>query len=184
MSNGLMYAQMGMAAVSAYSQYSAAKHDAKMREIQQKYHNKMVAISRVNELNNLTENEIATTDAFKRAQVAMASSALQDKANAELSAAVAGVRGGSVEATQRGLARSKLTADWTLQRKRKSQIMAESQQWMSVNVDALRARDTAIIPKPSVSAAVTGLATTLLDIYDTNQPESQQISSHLSRLGS
>lgn len=184
MSNGMMYAQMGMAAISAFSSYSAVKHQGKMREIQQKYHNKMVAISQASELNTLTENELQTRDAFKRAEVAILGDALRSEADAELNAAVAGVRGKSVEATQTGLARSKLTAQFTLQRKRKAQMILHDEQFKSIKLQAIRSRDTAIIPKPSITAAVAGLGMNLIDIYDQHAAPGQASTDKLSRLGS
>lgn len=179
----LMYAQMGMAAVGAYSGYQQQKHDAKMQQLQQAYQNKMSDISKAFSLNTQTENEINVRDAGVRASQAIQIQSMQNKSSAIVGAAAAGVHGSSVNSAMRGLTRSKLQASEALNFKMKAQARSDLTQRRNIHLSAAFNRDVSPIGKPSAASALLGLGMSMIDIYDSNQPEGQQSTDRLANWG-
>jgi hypothetical protein len=170
----LMYAQMGMKAVGALSSFSAAKHGSKMEAISRAYQEKMAGISAAMQLNVQTQNEIEQKDAAVRASAALELTAMQDRAEAEVSAAAAGNAGGSVVGTMRGLMRSRLLAKQALRTNVKNAARANTQTRRNIEFSRVMGTDISPIGKPSVASAMLGLGASMIDIYESHQPENRQ----------
>lgn len=170
----LMYAQMGMSALSALGGYSTAKHNASMKRMMQDYNNSMSAFAAAQALNTQTGNEISVRDAAVTARQTIDLQSMQDRANAEVSAAAAGVAGGSVEAAMRGLTRSKLQAQEALRRKMQAHSRANTETRRGIAINKAMNKDISVIPKPSVASALLGLGASMIDVYDQHQPEGQK----------
>jgi hypothetical protein len=170
----LMYAQMGMKVVGAFSSFSASSHDAKMAKISRDYQQKMAAISAAMQLNVQTQNEIETKDAMVRASVALELTAMQDKAEAEVSAAAAGNAGGSVVGTMRNLMRSRLQARQALRIQKQQQARANTQTRRNIAFGKVMGTDISPLGKPSPASALLGLGANLIDVWESNQPENNK----------
>lgn len=169
----LMYAQMGMKALGTFSAFSADSHNSKMEKISRAYQQKMAGISAALQLNTQTANEIETKDALVRASVALDLTAMQDKAEAEVSAAAAGIAGGSVVGTMRGLMRSRLQAMQALRTQKQQQARANTQTRRNIAFSRVMGTDISPIGKPSAASALLGLGASWLEIYEKNQPENR-----------
>jgi hypothetical protein len=170
----LMYMQMGMKAVGAFSTFSAASHQSKMERISRDYQEKMSAISAAMQLNVQTQNEIDSRDALVRAGVALEITAMQDRAEAEVSAAAAGAAGGSVTGVMRGLMRSRLQAKQALRHQKFQQARANTQTRRNIEFAKVMGKDISPIGKPSAASALLGLGASMIDIYDSHQPDGQR----------
>lgn len=170
----LMYAQMGMKALGTFSAFSASRHSAKMEEISRAYQEKMSAISAAMQLNVQTQNEIEQKDAVVRASAALEITAMEDRAEAEVSAAASGAGGGSVVGTMRNLMRSRLRAKQALRTQQQNQARANLQTRRNIEFAKVMGKDLSPIGKPSVASALLGLGSGLIDIYESNQPENRQ----------
>lgn len=179
----LMYAQMGMAAVSAFSQFSQSKHQHKMEEINRKYQETMSGISAAQQLNTLTANEISLRDAAVRAGVSIETQSLEDRAVAEVAAATAGVSGGSVKSTMRGLMRSRLMAQHSLRKKVEAQKRAATQDRRNVALSRAMNKDVSVIARPNTASALLGLGASMIDIYDSHQPHGSKTTDILAGWG-
>lgn len=181
--SGLMYAEMGMSIVSAFGSYSAQKFDADMAALNRKYRETMSGISAAMQLNTLTENEISAREAAVSASIQLQQQSLKDRGAARVSAGAAGVAGGSVTNTMRGLMRSKMMAQKALRDRVAQQRRAETQQRR--NVALARAMDTevSVLPQASLTSSLLGLGAEIINIYDAHQPEGQRTTDTLARLG-
>ena len=112
-----MYAQMGNKAVGVVSDHLLQNTQRKMQLDAQEHRNTMSAISAAMQSNNITREEINTQDSARRLKQQIDLASMQDKGNAEVSAAAAGVAGGSVDNTMRGLTRSAMQANYARIRK-------------------------------------------------------------------
>lgn len=166
----LMYAQMGMKALGAFSAFSAASHGAKMDAISRAYQEKMAGISAAMQLNVQTGNEIEARDAAVRASVALETTALEDRADARASAAASGSAGGSVVGTMRGLMRSRLRAKYALSVQKQNQARANTQSRRNIEFSRVMGTDISPIGKPSAASALLGLGANIIDLYESNQP--------------
>lgn len=171
----LMYAQMGMSVVSAFGAHSSAQHATAMDRINRNYRETMTSISTAMQLNTMTNNEIEARDASVRASASLQQQALVDKANAQVSAAAAGVRGGSVANTLRSLDRSQLMAKKTLRDKQAAQARSATNNRRNLQLSRIMGQDISPIQGPSVASSMLGLGASIIDIYDSHQPEGSRI---------
>lgn len=172
-----------MSAISAVGQFQQQKHNSKMQEITQAYQNKMADISKAVSLNSMTENEIGVRDAGVRAQESIQIQSMQNKSSANASAAAAGVHGSSVTSAMRGLTRSKLQANEALKFKLKAQSRSDLNQRRNIHMAAAFNRDVSPIARPSAASALLGLGMSMIDIYDSNQPEGQKSTDRIANFG-
>lgn len=167
----IMYAQMGMGLIGGLAEIGTAKTEAKLAQMTQKYQNTMADISKAQSLNVLTDNEISFRDSVVHTKKAMELASLQDKSAAAVSAATAGVDGGSARAVLRGLTRSRLSAVSALDKSVTAQRRAFVNERRNVEVASIYGKDISVIPRPSTASSLLGLAAGMIDIYDKNQPE-------------
>lgn len=179
----LMYAQMGLSVSRAALGYGSDKIKHDIATMQQDYDNAMSALSAAQQLNTITQNEISVRDAAVRASTAIDIQAMKDRADAEVSAAAAGVRGGSVRSTLRGLARSRLTAKQSLHKRVKAQAQASTQSRRNTELSKVFSKDISVLPTPSTASALLGLGATIIDTYDSHQPDGQKVADTIAGWG-
>ncbi len=177
----LMYMQMGMSALGAVSNYSAASHESKMQKISRDYQKAVSDISFRMQSNAITENDIEQRDAVTRASAALQITSLQDKASAEAGAAAAGVRGGSIDTTLRGIMRSGLQAKHAMRKKIEAISKATARERSNLRFSKVAGTDVSPIGKPSVASSLLGLGASMLDIWDSHQPEGKKITDRMAR---
>lgn len=165
----LMYAQMGMSVLSGFSQYSAQRHAFQMEQIAMKYRENMSNISLAMHRNTQTQNEISARDALVRTGVALQVEGLKQESAAEAGAAAAGVSGGSVTATMRGLMRSKYRAVHAHKKRGEAQARQNTQARRQAALSAAMNKDISPMVAPSPASAMLGLGASLIDIYDSHQ---------------
>lgn len=170
-SDANLYAKMGNQAISAVSNHFLAKTQAKMQEDARDHRNVMSAISAALQQNNKTYDEIATIDQATQLKQQIAVASMQDKGNAEVNAAAAGVAGNSVDQTMRGLERSALQANFARIKNTRSQMQAHGQDRTNITLSKIYGKDVTVFQKPSVAMSLLGLGTQLLDTYNSNQPK-------------
>ena len=179
----LMYAQMGLAAVNAWSSYEQAKSQAKMAKMQRDYQNTIQAITAAQSLNSVSRNEIEVRDAGVRSAVAIEEQALKDRASAEVSAAAAGVKGDNVNSAMRALRRSSLRSREALRKRIKGQAAQSVAQRSNILVSKAVGKDTSVVMQPSATSALLGLGVKALSIYDEHQPPGSTIADRLATWG-
>lgn len=174
-----MYARMGLSIAEGATGFLNQGIAASLQASLQKYRNQMLQISAAMANNAVTHNEISTRDASTRLNFAIQQQAAADQGSAEVAAAAAGVQGGSVDATMRGLRRSAANAQAARQMRAKAEAQAHHQERKNNNISAIFGRDTTPIDRPSLLSSAVGLGTTLLDNYDDYQPEGDKLGDQL-----
>ena len=177
-----MYAQMGNKAVGVVSDHLLQNTQRKMQLDAQEHRNTMSAISAAMQSNNITREEINTQDSARRLKQQIDLASMQDKGNAEVSAAAAGVAGGSVDNTMRGLTRSAMQANYARIRNLDSQMQAHGNNRKNVTLQQVYNKDVQVFQKPNVGMALLGLTTDLVDTYNKNQPEGDRLANVASKL--
>lgn len=166
----------GNAAIGAWGELAVGGIQADMQEASQAYSNTMRNIAANQAINDVTQNEVMAGDANRRLEVQLQQSGLQDRGNAEVSAAAAGVAGSSVTSVLQGLRRGALQAQHARMRNFQSQERAADKQRGNIQLAAIMGEDISVIQRPSAGTALLGLGVTMVDIYDSNQPEGYKTS--------
>lgn len=175
-------AQLGNQALSAGTDFLLSDIQAKMQRDAQKHRNTMSSISAALQMNSITIAEAQALDQSRRVQKQIAIASMQDKGNAEVNAAAAGVSGGSVDSVMRGLERSALNANYARMRSLDSTLKARGQDRKNVTLSKIFNEDTTVFQSPSMGMALLGLGTKLVDTYNQNQPEGEGLANKLSTL--
>ncbi len=192
-SNFSMLLGMGAKVLDASSQYNSMKAETainaskneildteqRMQKAAQAHRNTMNKLSGAVRQNAVTSAQIQTQDKGARLAQAIQTQSMKDQGAAAVSAAAAGVSGGSVRATMLGLRRSALNAHDARQRNSDSAIMALEEDRkntsraviMGEDISVLPERVADVLPAPSAASALLGLTTGLIDTYDANQPK-------------
>lgn len=160
----------GNAAIGAWGELAVGNIQSDMQEASQAYSNTMRSIAANQAVNDVTQNEVMAGDANRRLEVQLQQSGLADRSAAEVSAAAAGVAGSSVTSVLQGLRRSALQAQHARMRNFQAQERAADKQRGNIQLAAIMGEDISVIQRPSAATALLGLGTTLVDIYDKNQP--------------
>lgn len=168
----LMYLEMGTQAIGAIAEYSVQKTQHKMQVAAQEHRNVMNQISTSLQYNSVTNAEIQIQDSAVRLSEAIQTQSMKDKGSAAVSAAAAGVKGGSVDAAMLGLRRSALKAQDARIRNRDSALTAQAEGRKNIEMSAIMGKDISVLPAPSAASALLGLGASLLDTWDENQPKS------------
>lgn len=179
----LMYAQMGLSVVSAIGQYGAQQHQYNMQKISRDYQEAMSGISFAMQSNTLTHNEVGARDALIRAGASIQAQSMKDRATARTEAAAAGVAGGSVTNTIRGLQRSRLLAGKALQERQAAQARANTNNRRQAAFARAMNKDISPLQPPSIASSLLGLGASLIDVYDSHQAPGDTLQDSLSRLG-
>lgn len=163
--------QLGSAAFSAHSNLTVANIQADMQESARAFSNQMRSISAAQQINAVTQEQVNLGDASKRLAVTLQQSSLRDRGAAEVSAAAAGVTGGSVDQALLGLRRSAVQAQHARKRNLDSGVLASAKQKSNINLARVMGEDISIIQRPSTASAMLGLGASVIDIMDSNNPE-------------
>jgi len=176
-----MYADMGLSVAQGVAGFVQGRIASKLAGDMQKYRNQMLELTAAMTRDTITQNQIATRDASVRAAWAIETASAKDKGAAEVAAAAAGVKGGSVDRQMRGLRRSAQMAHAARKRKRDSEFRAHAQDKRNVAVGATLGRDITVNSKPSMLSSVMGIGTSLVDDFDRHQPEGDKIGDRMKR---
>lgn len=166
-----MFMKMGVQAFGAATDFAIGNIQADMEEATQAYGNSMRLLSSAQQQNTVTLAEAQLKDKSKRLSASLQTASLKDKGAARVSAAAAGVAGGSVKQALLGLKRSALGAQDARMRNLNSNLFAQDQQRRNIQLAAVLGQDTSVIARPSAASAMLGLGAALIDTYDANQPE-------------
>lgn len=192
-SNFGMLANMGIGIIGASSEYNTmkaqtainsskndiAQTENRMQKAAQAHRNTMNQMSGALRENSITQKQMQTQDQGVRLSQAIQTQSMQDQGSAAVSAAAAGVAGGSVKATMLGLRRSALNAHDARQRNSDSAIIALEEDRKNVKLATIMGEDISVLPDrvadvlpaPSAASALLGLASGLVDTYDNYQPK-------------
>ena len=162
-------------AVSGLSNYMLGKTQAKMQESAQAHSNAMRRISSAQQQNTVTLQEAAIQDESTRLGVTLQEQSIRDRGAAEVSAAAAGVAGGSVEQAMLGLRRSAIQAQDARMKNMTAQLYATEEQRKNIRISGILGQDVSVIQRPSAASAMLGLGTQLLGQWDANQPKGSKI---------
>lgn len=141
-----------LSAAQALSSYGAAKSTAKAQQAYQVYKNAMARISDATTQNVITENQIATNEAYGDQAVGIKQQNILSTAQAEVSAAAAGVKGRSVNQVQLDINRSAALAERTRQNEMAASNLSFAGQRQQSAQSAANAQDYSYIPKPKLAS--------------------------------
>jgi hypothetical protein len=176
-----VYGKMGIQAIGAISDFGLQKTQHKMQVAAQAHRDVMNQLSSGIQQNAVTVAEIQTQDKAVRLSEAIQTQSMKDKGSAAVSAAAAGVQGGSVNATMLGLRRSALRAQDARIRNRDSALQAQAEDRKNIELSAIMGKDISIIPAPSAASALLGLGASIFDTWDANQPQGSQSADAMAR---
>lgn len=177
----LMYAQMGLSAISGVTDFAVAREQAKMDAVIQSYNNTISAISAAQSQNTVTRNEIQAVDASIRQGLDIQKSLLRAEGAARVATGAAGVKGGSVDSVMRGLRSSASQAQFARTEQTRLQMEAFGQERRNIGIAKALNKDVSVLPKPSATTALLGLGTNMLKIWDTHQTPGDTVAARLGR---
>ncbi len=168
------YANYGLQIGQGIAGFMIGSINAKLAATLQKYRNEIMKVQESMNANRITINEINTQDAATRLDFAIQAQAHSDQGAAAVGAAAAGVRGGSVDATMRGLRRSASFA----QQKRTAQTSQEMRSHLEERrgnaLATAMAMDIEVHQKPSIMSAALGIGIKLLDSYQDSKTTTEK----------
>lgn len=159
----------------AVGNYYTAKIQADMQASSQAYQNTMREISAAQQTNAVTQQGIQLEDKASRLEAVLQQNSIKDRGAAEVSAAAAGVAGGSVDQALLGLRRSAIQSQHARMRNLDSALLSNKQEKSNINMKRILGEDISIIQRPSAASAMLGLGVSLVDNWDKNQPEGSRI---------
>ena len=175
-------AKLGNQALQAGTNFLLSDIQVKLQRDAQAHRETMADISAALQTNSITHSEVEALDQSRRLEKQIDIASMQDKGQAEVNAAAAGVSGGSVDKVIRGLERSALNANYARIESLENTLNARGQDRKNVTLSRIFNRDTTVFQSPSVGASLLGLGTTLVDTYNQNQPRGQGLANKLSKL--
>jgi hypothetical protein len=143
---------LGLNLASAFGSYQADKAAAKAAQAWQAYSNTMLRLSDGLNQNAITTNEILSQQAFADQAIGIKQSNILTQAQAEVSAAAAGVKGTSVDDVMRDINRSAAVAENKRQNDLNASYLAFDQQRQSSAMSAAMQQDYSYIPKPKLGS--------------------------------
>lgn len=148
-----------------FTDFLVARERNKLDKEMQRHRNAVTGISSNLQRNATTLQEIDVRQANRRTDQTIQTRAMQDQASAEVSAAAAGVTGGSVQAVMRGLKRSELNAQHARIDGTENAYQTLGQQRKNINISQIFQTDNTVLPGPSVSALLLSMGTAAYDVY-------------------
>lgn len=147
---------IGSSVAGIVSGYKADLGQYKTRKAFQNYHNSMVNLSNAVSQNAITINQIATENELIEESVNIQMDAMSAKASAEVMAAAAGVKGGSVEGSLFDINRNAARAEFKRSETFKlSQLNFDYQRTVTA-LGAEMQQDRSYIAKPSLATSILG----------------------------
>ena len=177
MAANLMYAEMGLNVIGGLAGYAVSKERAKQEAIVRKYNETMQALSAAMSLNAITANEAAARENAVNARLSIQSAAMQEEADYALEAAAAGVVGNTVKIGQMQRTADAARARTSLDRQYLAERMSTAQQREQVQLQKIYGKDISPLPKANFGAAVFGMVSNAIDIWNAHNPKSRQTGS-------
>lgn len=137
---------------SAAMSYKADKAQAAAQRAWQAYSNKMVDLSATVSQNAITTNELLAADAFTNQAFQLRTDTIFSRAQAEVSAAAAGVKGRSVNLSVRQVLRNSAAREAERQENFRTTMLGFDQQRKQVAMSAAMQKDYSYIPKPKAAS--------------------------------
>lgn len=166
----MLGAQVGLAALSANAAGAASEQQYKANKKWQKYENTMLRLSDAQNQNAITQNQTYATMASAAAALEIDKQLIQQRGQATVEAAAAGVGGGSVASSVRAVTRSAASLEYARQEELKAQYLGFDAQRRNSAFNAKMSMDESYIPKPSPLSTILGFAKdvtkTGIDNYD------------------
>lgn len=175
----LMYAQMGISAIGGLTDFAVAREQAKIDAAVQRYNNTISAINAAQAENTITLSEIQAADASQRQSLEIQEQLIRAEGAAQVSAGAAGVAGGSVENVMRGLRSSASRAQYARKEQTRMQMEAFGRERTQVAVARVTNKDISITSKPNVGAALMGIGTDMLKIWDKHNTPGETLRARL-----
>lgn len=147
---------LGLNLASGFMSYQADKVAAKAASAWQAYSNTMVRLSDAVNQNAITTNEIFSNRAFAEQAIGIKQSNILTEAQAEVSAAAAGVKGVSVDDVMRDINRNAAVAENKRQNDLAASYLSFDQQRQSSAMQAAMQQDYSYIPKPKLASYLLG----------------------------
>jgi len=168
------YADYGLQIAQGIAGFMIGSINAKLQAQLQQYRNEIMKVQESMNANRITINEINTRDAATRLDFAIQAQAHHDQGAASVAAATAGVRGGSVDSTMRGLRRSAAFAQQKRVEVVSQEMRSHLEERRSNALATAMSMDITVHQKPSILSAAVGVGMNLLDSYKDNQTPSQK----------
>lgn len=162
-------------AVSGFNSMMLGQTQAAMQEAAQEHANSMRKISSAQQQNSVTLEEANIQDNSVRLGTSIQEQAMKDRGAAEVSAAAAGVAGGSVDQALLGLRRSATQAQDARMRNMTSQLYATEQQRKNIRIAGVLGQDNSVVMAPNMASTMLGLGVNALEGWDKNQPKGSKI---------
>jgi len=143
---------LGLNLLGGYAQYNAAKTQAKAQRAWQQYSNTMVRLSDAVNQNAITTNEILSQQAFADQAINIKQSNILTEAQAQVSAAAAGVKGNSVDDVMLDINRNAANAENQRQNDLAASYLTFDQQRQSSSMSAAMSQDYSYIPRPKLGS--------------------------------
>lgn len=147
-----MWWMAAIAAAQAISSYSADKATTKAQKAMQAYKNAMANVNNASNQNVMNENQIESNQAFADQAVGIKQQDILTTAQAEVSAAAAGVKGRSVAAVQLDINRSAANAERNRQVQFAQSTLSFASQRQQSAQAAANAQDYSYIPTPKLGS--------------------------------
>lgn len=175
----LMYAEIAGSIFQGLGNFAVSREEAKLAESRRKYNRTMAALSASVNRNAITSNEIDTRDQTVFARLSIQTAAMQEQADHAVEAAAAGVGGASVRAGATQLTADAARSRTSLERQNLQVRRQFGQQRQQLNLQQIYGRDISPIPRPSFGAALFGMATNAVDIWNEHQPKHRRLGTRL-----
>jgi len=142
----------GLNMASAFGSYQADKASSKAARAWQAYSNTMTRLSDAVNQNSITTNEILSNQASADQAIGIKQSNILTQAQAEVSAAAAGVKGVSVDDVMKDINRNAAVAENARQNDLAASHLAFDQQRRSSSMSAAMQQDYSYIPRPKLGS--------------------------------
>lgn len=162
-------------AVTGLAEHAIDGVQAEMQMAQQAHGNSMRQLSAAQQQNAVTIGEAQIQDKATRLGASLQIASMKDRGAAEVSAAAAGVAGGSVTQALLGLKRSAIQAQNARMLNLDSQLLAADKQRNNINLATILGEDISVIQQPSIATALLGIGVGVMENYDENQPEGSKL---------
>lgn len=150
---------------TALTNHLLAREQTKLQREFQRHKNAVLGLNANLQRDALELKEIDARQADRDLSEQIQMQSMAQKAQAEVSAAAAGVTGGSVEAVMTGLERSAMRAQAARMENTSSLFRQLGQQRRDINVGQILGEDRTVIPGPSVGSLLLSMGTSALQGY-------------------
>lgn len=151
----MMLAAQGL---QAYGNYRSAKANAKAQRAMKEYRNKMVSIANAVNQNAITQNTTLQIQQSAKRAVFIKADAIRTEGSAEASAAAAGVKGNSVNATLLDIQRNSSLVEKQRADDLENFFLQQQQQRLNSTLSAQQNQDLSVIQRPNLSSHLFGAA--------------------------